>query len=164
MRISLYSDEHKDYKEVIAKARERFIIRHVTTSSKLFRNTKNRLFPVNYADRQFRKDLANHVRETVQFSRCPSAMMIRMTVYQGYHNFIIPRRVRDAEKGIMETRCEFMGMGGKKVWAHVSQNLERRPFLQKAVGIGEQEQKTWKMEWLNPGVAMNRYVPKYVYS
>ncbi|MFP4564035.1 MAG: hypothetical protein ACLFRY_12085 [Spirochaetia bacterium] len=43
---------------------------------------RNPLFPVNYLDRQIRKDNSNHLRKTVQFSRDVDSRMERMAVYQ----------------------------------------------------------------------------------
>ena len=44
-------------------------------SGKAARTKNNRLFAVNYLDREIRKDNASHVRETVQFSRNGNSRM-----------------------------------------------------------------------------------------
>ena len=51
--------------DVRRKRREQQRIRLQQVSSKRVRNRMNPLFSVNYLDRQLRKDMAEHVRETV---------------------------------------------------------------------------------------------------
>ena len=48
---------------------------------------------MNYFDREIRTDNANHVRETVQFSRRAIAALERMALYQLYHNYFKPYRI-----------------------------------------------------------------------
>jgi len=72
---------------------------HRRTSSRKSRTPTNPLFPVNYFDRQIRKDNADQVRETVQFSRSMNTALERLAVYQLEHNFFKPYRV--ARKGLM---------------------------------------------------------------
>ncbi|MGA7615669.1 MAG: hypothetical protein WBX15_10885, partial [Thermoanaerobaculia bacterium] len=90
----LKTDEHTAYVRTLRRvAQAPGLLRHERYSSKAPRTLGNPLFPVNYVERQLRKDQVNHVRETVQFARCPAAMMNRLTIYQGYHNYLMPRRV-----------------------------------------------------------------------
>ena len=57
------------------------------------RTRANPLFPVNYFDRELRKDLHDCVRETVCFSRNLNRHMQRMCVYELWHNYLKPFRV-----------------------------------------------------------------------
>jgi len=59
---------------------------HTITSSKVTRDVRNPLFAVNYLDREIRKDVANHVRETTRYSRNPNALMERLSIYFVMHN------------------------------------------------------------------------------
>ena len=66
--VNLITDEKREYQQVIGRSsylskltKEQF--RHLTVSSKKARTKQNRLFSVNYLDREIRKDNANHVRE-----------------------------------------------------------------------------------------------------
>jgi transposase-like protein/negative regulator of genetic competence, sporulation and motility len=99
----LYSDEKKEYAQVLAgsqalqELRERGLFHHLTISSELKRTIHNPLFAVNYYDRELRKDNADHVRETVRFSRNVNNALERTAVYQMYHNFFKPFRVADKE-------------------------------------------------------------------
>jgi len=66
---------------------------HLTVSSTKPRDRNNPLFPANYMDREFRKDLAEHRRETVCFARNTNCSMERMVVYLFYHNYVKPFRI-----------------------------------------------------------------------
>jgi hypothetical protein len=73
--IELWTDEHQAYPRGIAgspcAASMQGIGRltHQTVSSRAARTTENPLFSVNYFDREIRKDLHEHVRESTCFGR-----------------------------------------------------------------------------------------------
>ncbi len=68
-------------------------ISHRTTNSQVERNYQNKLFSCNYIDRQIRKDLAEYVRETVQFGRNMNNSMDRFNCYCFWHNYLKPYRI-----------------------------------------------------------------------
>ncbi len=68
---------------------------HRRVDSRAPRTTSNPLFPVNYMDREFRKDLAEHVRETVRFARNVNHSMERLWVYLLSHNLFKRFRIND---------------------------------------------------------------------
>lgn len=115
----------------------------------------------NYIDRQFRKDQANHVRETVQFARCPQAMMSRLTIYQVYHNCFSPWRVKQWRQKDYRTRVEMMGMSSGRLAQLVDQVWGRRVFRAKC-DLWEEEKTTWDMGWRNPGINIGRHIPAYI--
>jgi hypothetical protein len=158
----LISDEHKAYERALKRVPEASILfEHEQHSSKESRTKWNSKFPVDYCDRQIRKDQANHVRETVQFARCPSAMMTRLCLYQMYHNYIMPRRVREQRKGNWETRGEMLGLSKQVFRETLNKVFGRRVFFNK-LSLWEEEKKTWKMAWRNVGIRMGRRIPKYI--
>ena len=157
----LKTDEHKAYVRALQRMNKSAeYLKHVQYSSKAARTPQNPLFPVNYVDRQIRKDQINHVRETVQFARCPAAMMVRLTVYQGYHNYLMPRRVRAQRKGNWETRGEHLGLRSDRVLAAIGRYWGRRVFLNKSA-LWESEKMTWLLGWRNQGIEMGRRQPQY---
>lgn len=93
----LYTDEKMQYHHVFEAHRKSSDdpqgLSHIQISSRKARTVRNRLFAVNYLDREIRKDCANHVRETVQFSRKVSHLMERLAIYRVYHNYRKPYRV-----------------------------------------------------------------------
>ena len=158
---TIVTDEHRAYPRAFAAVPDfetRFT--HVCVSSRQPRTRTNPLFPVNYVDRQVRKDMSDHVRETVQFAKCPSALMARMALYRFYHNCCMPRRVRQYRKGNPETHAERAGVPRLQLQTVIARHWGRRGFLHK-VALGCEELKTWLCEWRNPGIAMGRYVPRY---
>jgi hypothetical protein len=70
-------------------------LHHQRIPSRRARTRANPLFTVNYLDRQLRKDLAEHVRETVRFARNVCNSMERLWVAIGAHNFYKRYRVND---------------------------------------------------------------------
>jgi len=68
---------------------------HRRTDSRAVRDRSNPLFAVNYIDRELRKDLAEHVRETVRFARNVNHCMERLWVYLLEHNLHKRFRIND---------------------------------------------------------------------
>ena len=66
------------------------------------------MFPVNYLDRQLRKDLAEHVRETVRFSRRIEFSLERAMVHLAHHNYFKVFRSRSTDKKL--THAERAGI------------------------------------------------------
>jgi len=103
-KFVLKSDEKPEYlppikgSEVLQELASRELFEHQRTNSEEPRTKQNPLFPVNYLDKQIRKDNANHVRETVQFSRDVNNCLERLSVYQLFHNYIKPYRIEGDEK------------------------------------------------------------------
>ena len=166
-RLCLHSDEKFEYQEVLKQSpilqelRRREMFFHLTTSSRLVRSVRNPLFAVNYFDREIRKDNADHVRQTVRFSRNVNSALERLAVYQLYHNFFKPYRVGDIElrecshadrAGIGEARLE-TGLENifsiRKFFSHVRLNWSQMLVWARMVGTLDK----------NDGV----FWPKYVW-
>ena len=151
----LDTNEHPAYRKAmknIPGSKQYFS--HHTALSTPSSNTTGSLFSVNYLDRQIRKDVSDHVRETIQFAKCPSAMMMRMVVYLHYHNCVIARRVKEQRRGNMETHAERAGITRKDLDSIIDQNFLRRAFLEK-INLDKSSLKTWRREWRNPGIKMS---------
>ena len=97
--IILYTDEKPDYLRALKRdpvCRQAFfcgLIRHHRTNSREIRNHRNPLFPVNYIDREVRKDVAAHGRETVKFNRDVGEGVFRLALYLFDHNYFKPYRI-----------------------------------------------------------------------
>ena len=97
--IILDTDEHPIYRYQFEHNRSlSHKIHHRTTNSKIERNYQNKLFPCNYIDREIRKDLAEYIRETVQFGRNMNNSMDRLTCYSFWHNFLKPYRINRSKR------------------------------------------------------------------
>ncbi len=88
----LRSDQHEVYRRAVAehgaysRLREMGKTAHYTVSSKDPRTTGSPLFAVNYLDRELRKDLAEHVRESTRFSKSVHGTIDRLYSYLFMHN------------------------------------------------------------------------------
>ena len=98
-RVTVWSDEHPVYERVLKGMDEtkRWLL-HERVSSKVRRDMRNELFPANYMEREVRKDMAEHHRETVCFARNVNNSMHRFALYVVMHNFTKPYRVGTKEK------------------------------------------------------------------
>jgi len=158
----LRTDEHKAY--VIALNRDveaKKLFLHKRYPSKMKRDHNNPLFSVNYMDRQFRKDLANHARESVKFARTISDMMYRLAIYQVHHNCNKVYREKEAKTSNVK-HAEIAGISIEKIHACYKGYYRRRAFISKTV-LDESAQKSWFRGWENPHAYANTSVPKFVY-
>ena len=102
--IHIISDEKKDYVWALDRLKPfgewkpEGLLVHETVSSKAPRTLSNPLFPVNYLDRQLRKDVAEHVRESVRFARRIEPSLERAMIHLGHHNFFKRFRIRSGDK------------------------------------------------------------------
>jgi transposase-like protein len=110
--LHLYTDEKKEYGYALKQLSKEDstctdIIRTVISSRKK-RTKNNRLFPVNYFDRELRKDQAAFRRESTCFARNTNNLLNRVNVYAAYHNFTKQYRLNG--KGQMLTHAEVAGV------------------------------------------------------
>jgi len=132
---------------------ERHRVIHQTVNSQAPRNYTNPLFASNYLDREIRKDLANHHRETACFSRNVANGLCRLAVYLFHHNYFkrfcinapsidgtlhaevagIPRASIDKERSGFFSERQFLSRVKltptlDRIWAKKSPSpLKRRP-------------------------------------
>lgn len=81
----LRTDEHTVYPRCLETCGVK-AVQHVTVSSRMPRTVDNPIFSANYLDREIRKDLAEHHRETVCFARNAALSTARMWIYLVAHN------------------------------------------------------------------------------
>ncbi|MDF1567082.1 MAG: hypothetical protein P1P77_03560, partial [Spirochaetaceae bacterium] len=119
------------------------------TSSKEARNQKNPLFSVNYFDREIRKDMASHARETVQFPRNVCNAMLRMYLYMFDHNVRKPYRIKDLElRRLRHAQVAGADLGYLK--SLVGGFFQRRMFQPSDLRLSESARMTLKREWKTP--------------
>lgn len=137
--FTIHTDEKTEYVVALRELpearhlREIGLFSHRQTSSRAARTRTNPLFPVNYLDREIRKNSAAHVRETVRADREANMTVSRMAILLGHHAYRKPFRIRGdkpgrdvpthAEKaGLMngvEARMAFMTLyTDRHVWSH----------------------------------------------
>ena len=153
--LILYTDEKKDYQRGFwgkgGFEGELFSgrWRHHMTNSKMGRNQANPLFPVNYVDREIRKDMASQARETVQFPRNASNAMLKMALYCFDHNLRKPYRIGDREKRKLR-HAQAAGLERWVIDRVLSDFFERRFFHRGEWRLSESARMSLERRWVTP--------------
>jgi hypothetical protein len=154
--LVLYTDEKKDYQRALWDRKIGFsdrmfrgLCRHHMTNSKEGRNQGNPLFSVNYFDREIRKDMASHARETVQFPRNVCNAMLRMHLYMFDHNVRKPYRINDRELRQLR-HAQLAGVDLDYLRNLVWGFFERRVFRPRNLHLSESARMTLRREWKTP--------------
>lgn len=162
--LTLWTDEHQAYARALAHSPHlslllhEGLIRHRVVSSRIARTTRNPLFPVNYLDRELRKDLHEHVRETVCFGRNVNRQMERLAVYLLWHNTIKPHRARGSPGSNADYACAgalVSGRGSTRYW-------EWRAW-RSLTELSEAMVETWERLRYTPLSQNPEYLPRYAY-
>jgi len=161
--LALRTDEHQSYPPALASLAqwERLVqsrgVTHLRYSSRLPRTVGNPLFAVNYIDRECRKDMAEHVRETTRFARSAHTSMERLSLYLVAHNFFKPWRLNGGSTG-QRTHAEVAGVqiGGISRWF-----FTRRVMFSHQV-ITEPFLRIWLRMYETPLARHGPYLPRYL--
>ena len=150
-RIVLWTDEKRDYGRALGRSPcvsgmvGAGRLAHETVSSRRARTFGNPLFPVNYIDRELRKDLHEHVRETVCFGRNVNRQMERLTVYLFFHNYRKPYRI----KGEQASHAEVAGYDPGEIGRELGMLWKQRAILSR-VELTESMLDTWLRRRVTP--------------
>lgn len=158
----LRSDEHPTYPGCLAQCGTEAVT-HITVNSRLARNRENPLFAVNYLDREIRKDLAEHHRETVCFARNSVVSTARMWIYMVQHN--VDKAFRICPRNPI-SHAEEAGIAAREVRRVRRHMLTRRAFLRRS-RLGHLTRTLWagmiptpeRIPWEN-----RRLIPAYTLS
>jgi hypothetical protein len=166
--LVLRTDEHPVYawrirtNPRLSAKRESGSFTHQVTSSRLARTLSNPLMSVNYFDREIRKDQANHVRETVQWSKDLCSAMDRMWLYAVMHNIKKCHRINGAQPHL---HCEVAGLDTKVVRNVGGLLFKKRLFYSHVEQLlCPSELITWKREWPNPHSLSVAKIWPYLYA
>ncbi len=160
--LTLWTDEHQAYPRAlarnphIARLLESGEILHRTISSRKPRTLKNPLFPVNYLDREIRKDLHEHVRETVCFGRNVNRQMERLTLYLFWHNYKKPHRAR----GRPESHALVAGYSQSQIEEKLPRVWTKRAW-HSLIELADSMEKVWRHLYSTPLAAQVDYLPAY---
>ena len=162
--LILRTDEHPAYPKAIARAglrREDGFVHH-RTPSVLPRTVSNPLFPVNYMDRELRKDIAAYARETLCHTRNVANGLLRLAVYMAWHNYWKPFRIswgrqREVAPHGVESGIDPLSMEKKK-----RSFFSQRYFLMKTELEGWASD-VWFKRKLTPLKRSSEYLPAFVY-
>lgn len=164
----LITDEKPEYQRVVFNLEafrfqsENSWIIHQRIWSKLPRTIYNPLFSSNYIEREVRKDMAHHHRETECFNRNVSNGMLRLGLYCMWHNYAKPFRIR-ARKGMHPaTHAEAAGVPISIIKQFLKFLAEgTRAFLSR-ITLTQAMKRTWVKGWMTPGKRTKDTVPAYV--
>jgi len=160
--LSLWTDEHPAYGRAIASTPCLAALagigrlHHHTISSRAARTRWNPLFPVNYLDREIRKDLHEHVRETVCFGRNVNRQMERLTLYLWWHNYLKPHRAR--MEGV--SHAAMAGYDRKETAGQLKRIWLSRAWLS-LTELTESMWETWLRRRATPLKKGPDYLPKF---
>ena len=161
--LTLWTDEKREYPRALAASPcaaalisdGRLV--HKTVPSRAARSQANPLFSVNYLDRELRKDLHEHVRETSCFGRNVNAQMERLTLYLFYHNYLKPHRTAEPRLShalVAGYDAEEIGRGRGRLW-------ETRAWYSHTE-LTESGRETWLRLRKTPLWNKSDYLPRYV--
>ncbi len=160
--VTLYTDKHNSYREAVGNlsSSDRLHLFHKRISSKLPRSVSNELFSVNYLDREIRKDLAEHTRETVQFGRNVVNQMERLAIYRVYHNYFKPFRIRGRDDS-QTTHAEKAGIPSRSIQREVRSFFTHRRFLSRINGLMYRDIEVWLKRIRTPLKINSDELPAY---
>jgi hypothetical protein len=167
-KTALYTDEKVEYERAQKNdpALQHLhccdLFEHIRIPSTAPRTTSNPLFSANYMDREFRKDLANHHRKTVCFSRNVAASLNRLILYCFYHNYCKPYRIDNAPQ-YQPLHAEVAGVD--PVLLEQKQTVfTQRAFLSLTESISGSFLALWKKQIQTPLKTKPEYVPAYAFA
>lgn len=165
LQLRLWTDEHYAYPYSIlhvsrlAQCQCEGSFVHSTWPSKARRTIANPLFPVNYFDRELRKDLAAFRRESTCYTRNTANGLARLTLHLVYHNYQKPFRVGSGRK-TEEVHAEMAGISAVQIAGQFTTFYTDRAFLSKQK-LSDEGRKIWLKEAVTPLKSGASYLPKY---
>jgi hypothetical protein len=165
--LKVYTDDHQAYPRAFLRhkgfaqlMRQGSIIHDAAKGTKRPGRVNN-LFAVNYMDRQFRKDIVNYVRYTVNTARNASNLLERVCVYRLHHNCVKPYRENHPKARIWH--WNLAGVNGRLVAPMLESRFVWRPFVT-FLDLTPGERGLWFRLYRTPLKKRGEYLPKYAYS
>jgi transposase-like protein len=166
--LILSTDEHPAYPRALEKlselkdAEKREVFLHRRCSSKAARTRVNPLFSVNYYDRELRKDTMAFQRESKCFCRNVANGLARIAVYQAWHNYLKPHRVKttanpEAVHGV------YAGMDERVIGNELRRLYLERAFLSH-MELREERGILWMKTSKTPLKEKPDYLPRYAHA
>jgi transposase-like protein len=163
--LQLWTDEHHVYPRAIQDVAPLLLalhdgsFTHHTWPSTAPRHVLNPLFPVNYYDREVRKDLAALRRESTCFTRNVANGMGRFTCHMTYHNYQKPYRVGTVPPCTF-VHAEVAGIDPGLIASRLDRLYTDRAFLSQHK-LSDEAIRIWLKEAETPFQAHPSYLPKF---
>ncbi len=176
--LTLTTDEHPAYPRAIASVPELFptvsssafssssstVFHHRRIPSSAPRTVTNPLFPVNYYDRELRKDLAAFHRESTCYTRNVAAGLLRSACYLAWHNYQRPHRIRrTAAAPPVACHAHVAGIDREDIANAWKRLFTERPFVSRDA-LPEWALMVWEKRCPTPLAAHPDFLPKYALS
>lgn len=160
-KLYLTTDEHQAYPRALASLpfAKSPDFTHRKVSSKLSRTKDNPLFPVNYMDREFRKDHAEHHRESTCFVRNVANGLTRLAMYQCWHNYWKSHRI-NSKKEREPVHAVVSGIDEREVEDAKSRLFVERAFLSRTP-LPEWALDVWLRRSKTPLKEKPEYLPAF---
>ena len=164
-RLTLRTDEHCAYPRSVqrvprlAQGLAEGTFSHEAWSSTAPRTLLNPLFPVNYYDRELRKDLAAFRRESTCYTRNAANGLARFMLHLVYHNYQKPYRVGPGRK-TEEVHAQMAGIVPDRIAGCLDSFYGARSFLSKQV-LSSEGRRIWLKEAVTPLKPGADYLPRY---
>jgi hypothetical protein len=164
-RLRLWTDEHLAYPRSIlhvsrlAQCQCEGSLVHLTWPSKARRTVLNPLFPVNYYDRELRKDIAAFRRESTCYTRNTANGLARFMLHLVCHNYQKPFRVGPGRETAY-VHAEMAGIPATRIAEQFETFYTDRAFLSKQK-LRAEGRKIWLKEAVTPLKVGETYLPKY---
>ena len=160
---TIFSDLHRSYRQPVAELGSQVV--HSRTSSRVARTKENPLSPVNYADREFRKDLCEHGRKTICYGKNVNNQMDRFITYCYWHNYVKKYRINDPVENDHLRHAHKAGIQKEVIDRAAVKMYTRRRVVSHIWDSLSWFHKVWWVRLLqNPGVPSKQYVPQYLTS
>ena len=168
--LTLTTDEHPAYPRAIASVPQlsptaaSSAFHHHRIPSSAPRTLTNPLFPVNYYDRELRKDIAAFHRESTCFTRNVASGLLRSACYLAWHNYQRPHRIR--RKGTAPPAACHAHVAGicrediANAWKRL---FKDRPFVSRDA-LPDWALVVWEKRCPTPLASHHDFLPKYVLS
>jgi hypothetical protein len=114
---------------------------------------------VNYLDREFRKDIAAFRRESTRFTRNVSNGALRFAIYQVWHNFVKPWRIKHPWPPFVK-HGDLAGLPMGQAQEGLRSMLSERAFLSR-LSLGEEARRIWLKLLPTPLKARPDYLPAF---
>lgn len=165
--LDFYTDEKVEYRRCTCPvylppelAERGFVFHHHRINSKDPRTISNSLFAVNYIDRECRKDLAEHHRETSCHAREVNDSVERMCVYNTIHNFLKMYRINPGKSGYL-THADAAGIP-RELYRPLMKKFTSRRFFYSHLDLDLHQELVWRRGYASPlkrkSLALGAYV------
>ncbi len=159
--LLLITDEKVEYARALNAHASRMYAHHLTVNSRRPRTGTNPLFASNYLDRELRKDLAEHRRETVCCARNVANMLERLIVYTGWHNYVKPYRIGKGTNNL--SHAEMAGIPKTLIQKERQKLFQERAFLSR-LNLSALEKRLWLRGFATPLKKAPEVLPAFAFD